>query len=103
MSAVPRIALRSVLALAVAAALAFGIDAFVLHLARAPYGSVTVRSYYAVPTKDGRTDFEYNDAADQQCVHALFPHRGDSPCWYLQRHTDQRINVDTGGKAEYPH
>jgi len=33
------------------------------------------------------------DPINQECVHSLFPHVGDSPCWYLSRHTQQQINM----------
>lgn len=103
MPAAPRVALRILFGLIAAAVLAYAIDALVPQFSRSPYGSVTVRSYYAVATKDGHVDYMYNDAIEQPCVHALFPHGGASPCWYLRRHPEQRIDVDTGGKAEYPH
>lgn len=103
MSAAPRVALRILFALIAAAVLAYAIDALVLRISRRPDATVTVRSYYVVPTKDGHVDYLYNDAIDEPCVQALFPHRGESPCWYLRHHPEQRINVDTGGKPEYPH
>jgi len=81
MPAAPRVALRILFALIAAAVIAYAIDALVLQLSRSPYATVTVRSYYAVPTKDGHVDYMYNDAIDQPCVQALFPHRGDGPCW----------------------
>ena len=91
------------LSLIVALALTFAGDTLALQLSRNPYTMITVRSYYAVPTKNGHIDYEYNDAFDQQCVNAIFPHRGDRPCWYLRRHTEQEIKIDTGSKPEYPH
>ena len=57
------------------------------------FGTVTVRRYYAVPQKSGKYEFLYADPQDQTCVHALFPHLGDQPCWYLVRHAEQRINL----------
>ncbi len=58
-----------------------------------PYGSVTVRPYYAVPQKDHKTEFLFDDPQDQTCVHSLFSHLGDSPCWYLSRNKDKRIDM----------
>lgn len=60
---------------------------------RQPFGTVTVQPYYAVPQKDHKTEFFFDDPHDQTCVHALFPHLGDSPCWYLNRNKDKRINM----------
>ena len=59
----------------------------------APFSTVTVYPLYAVPRKDQKTEFISGDPTDQQCVNALFPHMGDSPCWYLTQHTHQQINM----------
>jgi hypothetical protein len=53
---------------------------------------VTVTSYDAVPQKSGKTVFIFNDPQAQTCVNSLFPRAGYLPCWYLQRHTEQRTN-----------
>lgn len=60
---------------------------------RQPYGTVTVTPYYAVPQKDHRIEFLADSPQDETCVNSLFPHQGDSPCWYLTRHKDKRINM----------
>ncbi|MBV9759280.1 MAG: hypothetical protein JO340_01840 [Acidobacteriaceae bacterium] len=60
---------------------------------RNPYGTVTVQPYYAVPRKDRKTEFMFDDPQDVACVHSLFPHFGDSPCWYLTRHAQRRIDM----------
>ncbi|HEX4664795.1 MAG TPA: hypothetical protein VH196_10425 [Terriglobales bacterium] len=57
------------------------------------FGSVTVRRYYAVPQKSGKIEFLHADPQEQNCVHSLFPHKGDAPCWYMLRHTEQRIDM----------
>jgi hypothetical protein len=60
---------------------------------RDPYGQVTVSSYDAVPQKNGKTQFIFNPPEAQTCAHSLFPHAGFTPCWYLQRHAEQRIDL----------
>jgi hypothetical protein len=60
---------------------------------RHPFGEVTVMPYYAVPQKSGKTQFIFNPPEARTCVHALFPHAGYEPCWYLQRHTEQRTDI----------
>ena len=60
---------------------------------KAPFGTVTVQPVYAVPQKGQRTEYIVGDAQNQTCVHSFFPHLGDSPCWYLQRHKEQRVNM----------
>ena len=60
---------------------------------RQPYGQITVTSYDAVTQKSGKTEFLFNPPEAETCVHALFPHQGYPPCWYLARHTEQRTNI----------
>jgi hypothetical protein len=49
---------------------------------------------YAIPQKNGKIDYEF-DAQQPDvttpCVHSLFPHLGNSPCWYLQRNSQKPI------------
>ena len=78
-------------------ALAYAIDFAVFRYRvatnRQPYGQITVSSYDAIPQKSGKTEFIFNPPAPQTCVNSLFPREGYTPCWYLQRHTEQRINM----------
>jgi hypothetical protein len=60
---------------------------------RQPFGEVTVSSYDAVQQKNGKTEYIFNPPEQQTCVHALFPHAGFVPCWYLQRHTEPRTDI----------
>jgi hypothetical protein len=60
---------------------------------RQPFGQITVTSYDAVAQKNGKTEFLFNPPEVQTCVNSLFPRAGYTPCWYLQRHTEQRINI----------
>jgi hypothetical protein len=58
------------------------------------FGTVQMYRLLAIPMKDGKTDYELD--ADQPvvatpCVHSLFPHLGDTPCWYLQRNSQKPI------------
>ena len=59
---------------------------------REPLGKVTVHRYGAIPQKAGKTEFIYEEPLVETCVHALFPHMGFAPCWYLQRTGEQRVN-----------
>ena len=67
---------------------------------REQFGSIQVRTYYAVPMKNRSTEYMFNPPAPRTCVNSLFPHFGDTPCWYLRRHTRQEINV--GGAMPGP-
>jgi hypothetical protein len=60
---------------------------------RQPFGQITVTSYDAVQQKSGKTQFIFNPPQVETCAHALFPREGYTPCWYLQRHTEQRTDI----------
>ncbi len=57
------------------------------------FGTVQIQAYYAVRKKNKQTEFMFLDPQDQVCVHSLFPHFGDDPCWYLERHKQKRIDM----------
>jgi hypothetical protein len=89
--------LRAVAGVVLATAVVWICDYAILRLRIATnhqaYGTVTVDSLYAVPQKDQKTQYMAGEPTNQECVHSLFPHMGDSPCWYLSRHTNQQINM----------
>ncbi|MGO9649041.1 conserved exported hypothetical protein [Candidatus Sulfotelmatobacter sp. SbA7] len=57
------------------------------------FGSVTVTPVYVIHEKNGKTEYQYDPPQDQACVHSLFPHFGYSPCWYVSRHQEKRIDI----------
>jgi hypothetical protein len=59
---------------------------------RQQFGAVTIQRYDAIPEKNDKTEFVYEEPVVQTCVHSLFPHLGYAPCWYLSRHREQRVN-----------
>ncbi len=63
---------------------------------RQAFGSVQVRRGYAVKRKNGSTEFLFDDPAAVSCVNSLVPHMGLSPCWYLERHTQQVEDICDG-------
>lgn len=87
-------AVLSVLGLA---ALTYGADYGIFRIRAATstnaYGSVIVNHYTAVLQKNGKTTFTFDPPQPWSCVHALFPHAGCLPCWYLSRHPDQRTDI----------
>jgi hypothetical protein len=87
----------AVLALASVAAAVYVVDYAVFRIRVAanwnPYGSVTVEPYYAVAQKSGKTQFIFQEPQPQTCIHALLPHSGYSPCWYLSRHPEPRTDI----------
>jgi hypothetical protein len=58
------------------------------------FGSVQMVRLYAIPLKNGSTEYEL-DARQPEvtvpCVRALFPHLGYSACWYLRRNSQKPI------------
>ena len=94
---IARVLRRAFLTVVAVSVTAYAIDYGVLRyrIARnqAPYGTVTVRPYYAVPQKDHKTEFLFDDPQDETCVNALFPHVGDDPCWYLNRNKEKRVDM----------
>jgi hypothetical protein len=71
----------------------FGLFRLRVAAGRNPYGSVVVSRSYAVLQKNGKTQFIFDPPAPETCVHALLPHSGIRPCWYLSRHPEQRTNI----------
>ena len=47
--------------------------------------------------KGGKVEYYMDQPQPQTCVHAMFPHFGDAPCWYLTRHTLRRIALSSTG------
>jgi hypothetical protein len=94
---IKRFLVAMVVAIVAATAVVFVLDWAVFEFRvvtkRNPYGTVTVDHYYAVGEKGGKTEFIFDPPQAQTCVHALFPHAGYSPCWYLDRHPEQKTDV----------
>lgn len=74
-------------------ALDYAVFRYRLSTNRQPFGQIIVTTYDAVAQKNGKTEFIFNPPEPQTCVNALFPRQGYQPCWYLQRHTEQRTNI----------
>jgi len=89
-----RLLQRIVLALVAVVASIYRLDYFWLrmHLPRAQQ-NVTVYPYYSVKQRSGKSDFYMLDPQVQTCVDSLFPHMGSSPCWYLKKHVNQKIDM----------
>ena len=91
-----RLLMVAVLSVAAVALIAYVLDYAVFRYrvaANKGFGQVTVTSYDAVRQKSGKTVFLFNAPQAQTCVNSLFPRAGYVPCWYLQRHTEQRTDI----------
>src|SRR5262249_8782407 len=62
---------------------------------RDPLDQVTY--YIATPLKNGRVEVFSDQPQTEVCVHALFPHLGYRPCWYVASHTVRRVSFFTNG------
>jgi hypothetical protein len=59
-----------------------------------PFETVTALRILAIGQKGNKTEYSVDPLQPQQtseCVHSLFPHNGDPPCWYLKRKFAQPI------------
>jgi len=61
-----------------------------------PFESMTRNRLLAIPLKNGKLEYELdqvNPTDTLTCVHSLFPHYGDPPCWYLKPRINDPIPV----------
>jgi hypothetical protein len=59
-----------------------------------PFESITAPRLLAIPEKGNKTSYEIDQQNPTQtlvCVHSLFPHYGNQPCWYLKKKIEQPI------------
>jgi hypothetical protein len=91
-----RLAGFSILSVAGAILIIYAVDYGVFRYrlaANRGFGQIMVNRYDAVPQKSGKTEFLFDPPQLQTCTNSLFPRAGYLPCWYLQRHTDQRTDI----------
>jgi hypothetical protein len=88
---------RGILALAALLALTYAGDYCALRYqipgGRPQFGQVTVNTLYVIHVKGGKIQYEPGPQQTDTCVHSLFPHLGDRPCWYVIRHQDKLIDI----------
>jgi hypothetical protein len=87
---------RFLLAVAALLAILYAADYVLLRYrvsTQSAFDTVTVREVYAVPRNDHKLEYLPDEPRDETCVKSLFPHLGDTPCWYLRTHTERRINL----------
>jgi len=62
-----------------------------------PFESMIRTRILAIAQKGGKTDYQIDQVQPVEtltCVHALFPHYGDQPCWYLKPRLNQPITIN---------
>ena len=70
-----------------------------------PFETVTALRILAIDEKGNKTEYSVDPLQPQQtaeCVHALFPHNGDPPCWYLKRKFAQPIPMTNQEPIDRP-
>ena len=61
-----------------------------------PFESMSRARVLAIPQKNGKLDYQIDQTQPVEtltCVHSLFPHYGDAPCWYLKPRLNQPIPI----------
>ena len=71
----------------------YAFDYLYARIRHAPFANVHIDQYYAVTEKFNMIAYERGTPVNERCVYSLFPHFGNSPCWYLTRHTLRYIKV----------
>jgi hypothetical protein len=88
---------RIIVSIALALAVLYAGDYLVMkiraHKGQKIFGTVEVENYSAVPEKNNKVEFFYDEPDTEECVHALFPHFGDNPCWYDNLHRVNRTDL----------
>ena len=60
------------------------------------YGAVEVHYRIALHMKNRRINQSSEKPRMVECVHSMFSHYDDLPCWYLERHPDQIEDLNGG-------
>lgn len=92
-----RWSVKLLLPLIALAAFAYAADWIVLELrerAGSAHGEVVVDNADLVKEKGGKVEYFFNPPQPTPCVRALFPHRGQSACWWLARHAERQNYVN---------
>jgi len=58
-----------------------------------PVEQMEVDSYYVAMNHWNQLEYSIGKPTMQTCIDALLPHFGYVPCWYLRRHTLQRVKT----------
>jgi hypothetical protein len=65
--------------------------------ASVPLEHLTRHRLLAIKVKNGTYEYELDEVNPTEtltCVHTLFPHLGDPPCWYLKPRLDKPIPIN---------
>ena len=91
---------RTVIGLALTLALIYAVDFLYVRIRMIhprptdPFETMTAPRLLAIPEKGNKVSYEVDEQNPTQtlsCVHAIFPHCGNPPCWYLKGKIDNPI------------
>ena len=80
---------RVFLAVAAVAVVAYVGDSLVYLLRGSPSSAVTVHRFMGIPLKGQKEEYDFLGDIQTPCAVALFPHKGQDPCWHLRRNPNQ--------------
>ena len=85
--------LRGILGLLAGFVVIYFGDSALFLLRGSPLSKVTVNQFQSVPLKGTKIEYDYLGTSDVPCSQSLFPHAGQSPCWYLRRNPNQNTSL----------
>lgn len=85
--------IRAFLFLAAATVVAYAVDTLVYVSRGSPSSTVTINRFMGVPLKGQKEEYDYLGSSQVPCAVALFPHKGQDPCWHLRRNPDEWENL----------
>ncbi|MGA2848492.1 MAG: hypothetical protein ABSE46_05825 [Terracidiphilus sp.] len=85
--------LRGILVLLVGFVVIYFGDYALFRLRGSPLSKVTINQFQSVPLKGTKIEYDYLGTSDVPCSQSLFPHAGQSPCWYLRRNPNQNTSL----------
>ena len=53
------------------------------------YRVVQVTQFLATQLKGKKVEYDMMGTFQETCTRSIFPQNGDSPCWWLEKHTSQ--------------
>lgn len=74
-------------------AILYGCDYLYARLRHEPFADVRIYRFLKIYEKFNKIDYQPADSITERCVYSLFPHFGHNPCWYVNRHTVQYIQI----------
>jgi len=98
-----QIASRTLAAIVAAVVFTYVADYLVLRIRMlhptptAPFETMTRTRLLAIPMKNGKYEFQIDEENPREtltCVHAIFPHFGNDPCWHLKPHLKDPVKID---------